>query len=84
MMVKNGILIDTQKYTIKEIQYNDTTIDDLFYKVVGEQYPTPSAYIFPIESKLAVEDLLQQLKTAKKTYDDFVAAVYYKEFPKLR
>lgn len=89
-MIKKGIIIDIQKSQVSnEIEYDDTRVDGMFYKVV--KHPSkdglglsPIAYIFPIENRLEVEKLLKHLKELKDAYDKEVSRVYYQEMPKLR
>lgn len=83
-MDTNGILISTTEFRIiREVTYDkDKRVDGMYYKVGNDLIP--AAYIFPIENREAVQSQLDTLKTLKKIYDDEVAKIYYKVFPKLR
>lgn len=86
-MIRKGFIINTSTHNIDyECEYDDTRIDGMYVKCLynGRKEIIPAAYVFPIENKRAIEMLLIQLATAKKNYDDIVADVYYKQFPKLR
>lgn len=89
-MIKKGFVIDTQRHTIdREIEYDDTRVDGLWYREQGKSSKEganliPIAFVFPIEHKESVQILLGMLAHAKKAYDDAVAKIYYKEFPKYR
>jgi hypothetical protein len=89
-MTRKGFIIDTLKLKItREVNYDDTIFDDLYVKDVdaspkeGENILF-AAFTFPIESKEQVQKALDELKAAKKVFDDLQAHIYYKVFPSLR
>lgn len=84
MQIK-GILIDphTNFCIEREVTYENTRIDNMYYKVDGKDL-IPIAYLFPIERKQDVLDLLQALKDAKNAWEATQARIFYVEFPKLR
>jgi hypothetical protein len=82
-MLRKGFIIDTSKFTFeRSCTYDDKRIDGMFYKVEGDLIPI--AYIFPEHVKDEVMNILAELRSARKTYDDFVANMFYKILPKLR
>lgn len=82
-MMKQGFVIDTTRNVILKTGHYDTElVDGMFLKFDGELLPV--AYVFPIEHKESIQELLNQLAKAKKEYDDTVARIYYKEFQKFR
>ena len=66
----------------KEGMYDDKRIDDMYVKFDGEIIP--AAYIYPYENKEKILELLEELKTAKKIFDDIQNRIFYKDLSKLR
>lgn len=86
-MIRKGFIINVSTHSIShECEYDDARVEGMYVKCSydGRKEIIPAAYVFPIENKQAIEILLIQLEAAKKAYDDIVADVYYKQFPRLR
>jgi len=82
-MIKSGFIINADKNTIeRDCQYDDKRIEGMFVKVDGQLLP--AAYVFPIEHKAVVIELLNQIAASKKAHDALVADIYYKQFMKYR
>lgn len=82
-MSQRGFVIDLTRFTISPCTYDPRRIDDLFVRVNGKDL-IPAAYVFPEASKDKLIELVQELERLKKSYDDEVARIYYKELPKIR
>jgi hypothetical protein len=87
-IMRKGILIDTsrgQAKIISEVEYDDSKrIDGMFYRVAGQQYPIPIAYLYPLENRDKVQALLDELNAAAKIYEDVSSRIYYQDLMKLR
>lgn len=89
-MIRKGFVIDTLKYEIvRDVEYDDKVFDDFYVREQGVSSKEGAnilfaAMTFPIECKSAVKLHLDNLKRAKKEFDDLQAQVFYKEFPRLR
>lgn len=89
-MRRKGFVIDTLKYEIvRDVEYDDTVFDGFYVRELGVSAKEGanilfSAMTFPIECKEQVKMALEDLKRAKKEFDDLQARIYYKVFPQIR
>lgn len=82
-MIKQGFIIDAGKFEfVRDCQYDDKLTKGMFVKVNGDLLP--AAYVYPIENKQRVLDLMKACKDSKTAHDNLVADVFYKQLHKLR
>ncbi len=90
-MIRKGFTIDTLRLIIDrtDINYDDTVFDGMYVKDMDKPAKEGAnilfaAFTFPVETFDAVQAALNELKAAKKVFEDLQAEIYYKRFRSIK
>jgi len=89
-MIRKGFVIDTLKLQIdRSVEYDDKVFDGLYVRDVN--LPSKeggnilfAAFVFPEPCRVEVQQALDELKAAKKVFEDLQTEIYYKRFRRIK
>ena len=89
-MIRKGFTIDTLKLVIdKSVEYDDKVFDGLYVRDV--HLPSKeggnilfAAFTFPESCRSEIQQALDELKAAKKVFEDLQTEIYYKRFGQIK